>query len=152
MFPLNYYVYRRDTGQLNVWNRPNGKAKFTLEARDIHYVRVSINKDKQNENCPDDYSYLFLLQTAAKCFYLYAATSEERDIWIHDFANFCAVRKETPVNSVRDEVADKIDLSESLEAKGLVRQAIKSMEQSPDLDSSDKSSSYIGTSALNTLD
>ena len=122
MFPLSYYIYHRDTGQLEVWNKPNGKTKFTFEARDIHYVRVSLqNQSNFVENCPDDYPHLFLLQTAAKCFYLYAATTEERDIWIHDFANFCTVRKETPVNSVRDEVADKIDLSESLEARGLIK-------------------------------
>ena len=118
LFPLRYYVYRRDNGQLQVWNKPNGKLKFTLEARDIHYVRASISDDKSGytERVPPDYPHLFLLQTAARCFYLYAATAEERDIWIHDFANFGAVRKETPVNSVRQAVQDKIDPFESLEA------------------------------------
>ena len=99
-----------------------------------------------NNSTPELYPYLFLLQTAAMCFYLYAATSQERDIWIHDFANFCAVRKETPVNSVRDEVADKIDLEESQEAHGLIKQALN-MNDLDDNISSD-SSSFVGTSAL----
>ena len=58
---------------------------------------------------PTDYPFLFLLQTTSRTFYLYAATEEEKEIWVHDFSIFMSNQKDTPLNSVRDKVKDKIN-------------------------------------------
>ena len=49
----------------------------------------------QNETCPEDYPYRFLLQTTDRVFFLHAATKGEREIWVHDFSNFMETNKET---------------------------------------------------------
>ena len=76
---------------------------------------------------PSDYAWLFLLTTTKRQFYLYANTSEERDIWIHEFANFCPAIKDTPINSVRDDVQDKIDPFMALEVQNLSRHYMEKM-------------------------
>ena len=68
---------------------------------------------------PVDFPYLFLLQTSKRTYYLYAATNEERAIWVHDFSTFMANQKRTPINSVRSAVKEKIDPFESMEALNL---------------------------------
>ena len=92
MFPLRYYVFHRDTGVLNIWNKPNGVIKCTILLGDITYVRVSDMTDvpeniKGNMN-PVDYPFRFLLETTHRTFYLYTATAIEREIWVHEFSNF----------------------------------------------------------------
>ena len=41
LFPQRYYVYRRDTGELRILNKPHGTVKHTFQANEITYVRVS---------------------------------------------------------------------------------------------------------------
>ena len=67
---------------------------------------------------PDEYPYLFLLQTTKRTYYLYAVNNEERSIWVHDFATFMD-HKDTPLNSVRSAVKEKIDPFESMEVMNL---------------------------------
>ena len=52
-------------------------------------VKVSQLKEVYAVTSPEDYKWLFLLQTTNRQFYLYAHTAEEREIWVHEFANFC---------------------------------------------------------------
>ena len=73
---------------------------------------------------PEDYPFLFLLQTSNRTYYLYAATLEEREIWVHDFSTFISSEKHTPLNSVRSAVKEKIDPFESMEVNNLTQHAI----------------------------
>ena len=41
IFPLRFYKYRRDTGHLYIYNKPNGSLKHEFKAQDIEYVKVS---------------------------------------------------------------------------------------------------------------
>ena len=59
IFSLRYYIYRRDSGQLQVWTKPGGKLLSCLDAKDIHYVRSSI--PVTNCSMPVDYPHMFLL-------------------------------------------------------------------------------------------
>ena len=110
MFPLRYYVYHRDTGVLSIWSKPNGILKASIESLNIIYVRISdiqdVGTSVKGGTSPSDYPFRFLLETTSRTFYLYAATMEERDIWVHEFSNFMPEEKYTPLNSVRSAVKD----------------------------------------------
>ena len=126
MFPSRYYVLSRETGELKILSKPNGTVKHVIPAKDIHYVRISdildsknTAKSVKNTMTPIDFPFLFLVQTSDRTYYLYAATAAEREIWVHDFSNFMAHNKDTPLNSVRSAVKEKIDPFESMEVMNL---------------------------------
>ena len=85
---------------------------------------VELNSRKRGMMNPVDYPYLFLLETTSRTFYLYAATSEEREIWVHDFSNFMTNNKATPLNSVRSKIKENIDPFESMEVINLSKHAM----------------------------
>ena len=86
---------------------------------------------------PIDYPFLFLLETTTRTFYLYAATHAEREIWVHDFSNFMANNKETPLNSVRSAIKEKIDPFESMEVINLSKHAMMVSQELIQIQNSD---------------
>ena len=89
IFPTRYYVYKRDTGNFQVYDKPDGTLKQTYYASQLKKVEKSRIIESTNVAYPSDFPFLFLLTTDERNFYFYASSSHERDIWVHEFSNFC---------------------------------------------------------------
>lgn len=138
LFPERYYVFKRDTGDLEIYDtHKDTKIKHLIKASDIVSVKAGRNRPADayvsksrtvqkyaystpdlkidepmsaiDKSAPPDYPYLFLVQTKDRLFYLYAASAEEREIWMYDLANLACHADEVPILSVRKQVIDKID-------------------------------------------
>ena len=108
IFPLRYYVYRRDSGTLHIYDKPDGRLKHEYHASSLSKVEKSQIVESANVAFPEDFPWLFLLTTETRNFYLYAATSHERDIWVHEFSNFIDGTQKLP-DSFQKDIQDKID-------------------------------------------
>ena len=114
IFPTRYYVYRRDTGTLKIYDKPDGSLKHEFLSSELVKVEKSRIVESTNVAYPNDYPWLFLLTTVKRNFYLYASCSHERDIWVHEFSNFIG-GDQNPLESFRSEIKDKIDPFTQLE-------------------------------------
>ena len=72
-----------------------------------------------------DYSYPFAVRTEEKDWLFFAASREERQIWVHELGNLSGSSGTSPINradeeaAVRDSVMDKIDPLEAFNAWNL---------------------------------
>ena len=121
LFPVRYYMLDRVSGELQISAKPGGTVKHKYSSDEITYVKVRelFDMGKQEvlgrDMAPQDYPFLFLLETTERTFYLYAKTKEEREIWVHELSSFMRPKKGTPLNSVRRSVLEKIDPFEQME-------------------------------------
>ena len=118
IFPLRYYVYRRDSGTLHIYDKPDGKLKHEYHSSQLMKVEKSQIVESANVAFPEEYPWLFLLTTETRNFYLYAATSYERDIWVHEFSNF-TVGTHKLSDSLQGDIQDKMDPFLQLEVQNL---------------------------------
>ena len=84
IFPLRYYMFNRVSGEFTISNKPDAaiKHRFSLEeikcVKEVAYLNQIDKKREDKDLRPNDYPFLFLLETTSRTFYLYAKTIEEK--------------------------------------------------------------------------
>ena len=77
-------MFDRISGELSISNKPDAavKHRFTLEeikcVKEVAYLSQIDKNREDNDLRPNDYPFLFLLETTSRTFYLYAKTLEEK--------------------------------------------------------------------------
>ena len=116
MFMLRYFVFNRETGELNIYNKLNGKLKQTIHVSEMqHVTRQEYDQFKVNE-----YPEMFVLSTVQRKFFFFAATKKDRDIWVHTFSHYCTQQTE-PLASLESDVERDINIAKGTFAKELIQ-------------------------------
>lgn len=94
-FPARYYQLDRETGQLKIYPFATSQQPPKIMGPGTEQELILVSRgstEEQGENRPDDFPFSFSLQTNERDFILFAATEEERNIWVGELEQWQSIK------------------------------------------------------------